>query len=88
MGVGLSCQGWVGVTDQCGWIGRWLTVGLGSGGLGGVWLFGLYHVFAMASDECLLLAVHHDVFAANGVSRICLERYLEVFGYHVYFASV
>ena len=63
-------------------------MGLGSDGLGGMWLFGLQQVLAVASGECLLLAVHHDVFAANGVSRICLERYLEVFGYHVYFASV
>jgi len=53
-----------------------------------MWLFGLQQVLAVASGECLLLAVHHDVFAANGVSRIRLERFLEVFGYHVYFASV
>ena len=61
---------------------------MSSGGLGGVWLYSLQHVFAVATGECLLLAVHHDVFTASGVSRIRLERFLEVFGYHLYFASV
>ena len=81
LGLGWSClSSWV----------TWHGVGsgIGFGWVGGGWLFDLQQVLAVASGECLLLAVHHDVFAANGVSRICLERYLEVFGYHVYFASV